>query len=457
MTDCTINADPGLFYPTIMMGQRDVQIFPLYGQYKFNGNLAGPIFPSNSVPLLAAGFGKDGGQGKQLGGFGVTITTTTGSATTITTAITAAQVAHGDGPQISYTTTVLTDTNASFAAAIIGSVIETFSGKTGTVTAQTATTLTVASWTGGTPVAGESYNVGPNTIVVASATGYVAGTSILQLDVNNTATPTTSEVRKVTTIVTTTLTLDHPVFYPHLSGAPVVRSTGATPLYQHFFVPGNLLDSLTIEKDLGQFQSEQFQGCRVAKYGMKAASTNTEAGFTATVEGAGASILTTPTTLSVVNEAPFVFAESALTLFGTATQEITSISIDIENGVKPTYVANASHAPAFITPTLRKASGQITVVFTSLNDAVKGYFAGMGVTGAAVLSGAIDATFTHPTLNTAFQVHLNKCRISKLGDVIKAADVILQNLSFEAEFDLGATPNSLGYASTTSGATYLPY
>ena len=451
-----INPDNGLFYPQIMMGQRDINIFPLYGEYKFAGSLTGPAFPTNSVPLLAAGYGKDGGSGGQVGGFGVAVTNTLGAGTTLTTAVTAGQVAAGSGPQISYTATVLTDTNASFTAAIVGSMIYTESGKTGTVTAQTATTLTVSSWTGGTPVAGEGYKVGPNTIAVGAVTGISVGTKI-QIDTNNTSTGVTSEVRNVTNIATLTLTLDVPLFYAHLVTATVKPATAATPLFQHYFVPGNSLSSLTIEKNLGGFQSEQYSGCRVSKYQLKASTGNTPVEFTADIMGANVTVLATPTALSVVNEAPFVFAEGTLTLFGSLVQEITSIQMDIENAVKETYTFNNAHTPSYITPVSRKAVGQITLVFTSLNDPVKGYFVGTGITGSTPLAGAIDATFLHTATGAQFQMHLNKCRISKYADDIKVSDVILVTLSFEAEFDLSATPNSLGYASVINSAQWLPY
>lgn len=463
VTTITPAAEPGLFYPKVMMGQRDFQIFPLYGQYTFKGALAGPIFPTNSVPLLAAGFGKDGGQGAQTLGFGVAANPYPGSGGTTTSgAITAGQVAHGDGQQISYTSTVLTDTNAVFTSAIVGSIIETFGGKTGTVTAQTGTTLTVASWTGGTPVAGESYNVGPTALVLVAAGGFIAN-DIIQIDVNAGGV-TSAEIRKITAGAgSTSLTLDRGLWYAHASGVNVRKvGNGTAPIastvWQHFFVPGNQLDSLTVEKNLGQYQSEQFTGMRVGKYALKAEAKNTEVGFTGDLEGAGVTVLTTPTALSVVNELPFVYAEGTIAAFGAGvTAEVESITIDIENGVKPTYTFNQAHTPAFVTPVSRKASGTMQLVFTSLNDAAKGYFVGSGVTGGTLITGAIDATFTHPGTAGTFQMHLNQCRIAKITDDIKVDDIIHVTLGFEAEFSLSSTPQSLGYASVGNVSKYAPY
>jgi len=445
------------------MQQRDFQIFPLYGQFKFSGSISGPAFPTNAVPLLAGAYGKDGGQGGQLLGFGVTANPYPGSGgTTLSTAITSGQVAHGDGPQISYDATHLTDPNATFQPGIVGSEIETFSGKKATVTGQTGTQLTVASWTGGTPTAGESYNVGPKALTLAAAGGFAAN-DVIQVDVNSGG-ATTSEIRQIASGAgTTSITLDHGLWYAHAAGVNVrkVGNAGApiaNTLFQHFFVPGNLLDSFTLEKNLGGFQSELYTGVRVVKHSFKAQATNTPVEYTADLLAAAAPTpLTTPTALTVVNEAPMVFAEGTITLFGQVTQEITSIQIDLQNGVKDTYTFNQSHNPAYVTPVSRKASGQLSLVFTSLNDATKGYFVGSGVTGATPFAGAIDVTFAHPSSGGVYQIHLNKCRISKYGDDLKINDVIMVNLSFEAEYDLSATPALLGYGSVQNNSKYLPY
>lgn len=51
--------DPGWFSPTLMMGDRDKQVFNLEGEAKNIGSVEGPLFPSNAVPLLVAAIGTD--------------------------------------------------------------------------------------------------------------------------------------------------------------------------------------------------------------------------------------------------------------------------------------------------------------------------------------------------------------------------------------------------------------
>jgi hypothetical protein len=51
--------DPGWFSPTLMMGERDKQVFNLQGESKNIGSVEGPLFPSNAIPLLVAAIGSD--------------------------------------------------------------------------------------------------------------------------------------------------------------------------------------------------------------------------------------------------------------------------------------------------------------------------------------------------------------------------------------------------------------
>lgn len=74
-----MNTDPGLFFPKVAMGVRDEQIFALYGEYKHAGNVEGPLFPSNGIPLLAAAIGQDAAVGYGVTGSGATNTTTLSS------------------------------------------------------------------------------------------------------------------------------------------------------------------------------------------------------------------------------------------------------------------------------------------------------------------------------------------------------------------------------------------
>lgn len=59
MTGNTMEVDPGWFSPELMMGVRDLHVFPMQGEMKFEGAIDGPLFPSNAIPLLVAAIGTD--------------------------------------------------------------------------------------------------------------------------------------------------------------------------------------------------------------------------------------------------------------------------------------------------------------------------------------------------------------------------------------------------------------
>ena len=59
MTGNTLEVDPGWFSPELMMGVRDLHVFNMQGEEKFEGAVDGPLFPSNAIELLVAAIGTD--------------------------------------------------------------------------------------------------------------------------------------------------------------------------------------------------------------------------------------------------------------------------------------------------------------------------------------------------------------------------------------------------------------
>lgn len=78
MTGNTMDTDPGLFYPELMIGTRDLQTFGLYGEEKDAGGVEGPVFPTNGILFFTAAIGLDGSPG-----YGVTGTAGGGVTTTL--------------------------------------------------------------------------------------------------------------------------------------------------------------------------------------------------------------------------------------------------------------------------------------------------------------------------------------------------------------------------------------
>lgn len=381
-TMCDFTTDPGLFYPKVMQGQRDEQIWGLYGEFKRAGKIEGPLFPLNGIPLLFGAIGQDGGQGVATG------------------------VTLGNG--------------------VTGSNGNTKTGTLGALTAG-ATGATYTLSTGGAPTTND----------------------LFQIDVNL-AGVTSSEVRKLTNVTGAgpyTLTFDQPINFNHAAAAPAKNVIAP---FTHTAVPTNFLPSFTIEKNVGGFESLQYAGARVNKFDLKAETGNKEASFTADMLALAEAVMTTPTAISVDTATPFVFAEYSLSLFAQALTQANKFSFAIDNGVKATPTMASVHGPSFITPTTRKVSGSLSLVYTSFDDATYGYFNKM----LAFTQGAITFTLAHPANGGSVAINMPQCKIAKYGDDIKIGDIVITNLTYEAELQLSSGQS---VTATVINSAYLPY
>lgn len=265
-TDCSIEPDPGWFSPGVMQGVRDKQIYNMYGEAKFTGNIDGPMFPSNGIPLLV----------------------------------------------------------------------------------------------------------------------YAIGTDAI---------------------------------------------TGTAAPFTHTVSQANILSSITVEKNIGGFQSLQFAGCKIGKLTIKCPTGDQAASMTADVTGRSVAVLNSPTAVSVTNEIPFVWAEGTLTAFSNIRAEATNIQIDIDNGLKSTYTYSGNHGPSFITPVTLAVNGSFDVVWDSLDDSTFGDFTTME-NGTL---GALDFTLQHPGGSGAsIDIQCPQIVISKYKNDLKLADVVMSTLNFEA-------------------------
>ncbi len=229
-------------------------------------------------------------------------------------------------------------------------------------------------------------------------------------------------------------------------GSDSVSGTAAP--YTHDIQPTSY-SSLTIEKILGGYQSEQYAGCRVNKYTLKSAATDTPLEFTADVIAQSAKVLDTPNPLTFVNESPFVFAEGSINWNGNQIGPvITSIQVDIENNLAQTWTHGGTHDLEFLTPTARHVSGTFDVVYYSLDDAVYGFYQEMFTGGTVSLQGI----WQHPN-GEGIAVNVNAAALSKLADDIKINDVIVQALSFEGFYGLEYAAPSVSAMVTNNRST----
>jgi hypothetical protein len=422
-TACSLNADPGLFYPQIMMGVREMEVFPLYGQEKVSGALESPFFPHNGVLAWVSAVGSDAYQsGSQPN---------TQKNGTISTAA----ANGGASQQLTYTVTNGTPAPVAndvfmvgpaavgtFGSAALGTDLQpSFCFKVQSVSGSGPYTITTSSteWPAGIPYAIATSGASKNNVAQLIASG-----------VNASGGP-------------------GPYFHS-------VQPSGRPATANQPTLPASRSISLTVEKNLGGVESERFTGAMCNSFSFKIPTTNAEVSYSSDMIASGVSILSTPSTVAgnIDSAVPFVFPEGAVSLFGTSLNTVSNFSMQLNNTVKDTYTMG-NNLPTFITPTTRTLSGQITVIFYSLDDPTYGYFKQAIPSLGTPTQGALSFTMTHAGTAGSLFVNLPFCNIAKITDEIRIGDVIMQTLDFKAAYSLSA-----GYLIQTyfsNAKTYLPY
>lgn len=445
MTSNTMEEEPGWFSPELMQGLRDLHVFNLQGEAKFSGAVAGPIFPSNAMALVAASVGYDANAS-----FGVIGTFATPTSTTLNGTISAGATSFVVTSATGFVTgqQVIIDTGTFQEVRKISNVVSTTISISDAVAFGHTSGVTVSTYASTTTLNG-ALTAPTTTVVVTSAAGLAIG-NIVQIDINTVSGTTTAECRKITNIVSNTLTIDQAVTYNHANGAAV--SLVAAP-FTHTFVEGaSSLPSLTVEKNLGSFQSLQFAGCRVNKFDLKMPVGNTAAEMTADLMGRSVAVLDSPTAISVTNELPFVFTEASLNFYNSLRAETSNVNLVIENGVKETYTYSGNHGPSFLTPVTLHVNGAVDVVWDSLDDATYGDFNRM----ANQTLGALGFQLQHPSLSSTINFICPQIALSKYANDVKMTDPIMSTMSWEATRPLSGGAQYTIQA-TISNSVYLPY
>jgi hypothetical protein len=393
-TTCNIIPESGLFFPPVMMGVRETDVFALYGQEKLAGPVDGPLFPVNGINLFIGAIGTDNAQSGTLG-----------------------------------------------------------SAKNGTITAAAkgATSLTYAVVGGGAPVANEYIQIGPAVATLGLSaipfSGGPAGTQVVKI---------TSVAGSTSPYTLTVPALQFKVDTVGNGAAGLVAQNVVAPFY-HNVSPANTLQSFTLEKNLGGKQSEQYAGCQIDQFNLKLPTSNAEASFSASVMGLAVAVLATPTTASYDTGVPFVFAEGSLSFQSNIMTTATNVEIDIQNTVKDTYTVGTSHLPTYLTATTRKFSAKVTAVFSSLNDAAWGYFSqafpSLAPSGVPV-SGALALTLTHPSGGGIIGISFPLVYIDKVGDDVKVGDVITQSLDLTPAYSVSAGYAIQAYVANNAWSAY---
>lgn len=307
--------------------------------------------------------------------------------------------------------------------------------------------VTGTAGTGSTTLNG-ALTSGTNTFTLTSATGFSVG-QVIQVDVNGTGPTTTAECRKILTLVGTSGTVDSNWSYNHLSGAAVI---GTVAPYTHTISQANTLPSLTVEKGIGGRQSLQWAGCRVNKFDLKAPVGNTPVEITADMMAQSVAILSSPTPITVANESPFVFTEASVSFYGSTRYESGNAVVSIDNGIKSTYTYSGNHGPSFLTPTTLHVSGTLDMVWSSLNDSTYGDFNRM----YNQTLGALTVSLAHPASAGTVTLTMPQIALSKYGNDLKAEEVVMSSLTWEASRPLTGS-SQFTVQATIVNSVYLPY
>lgn len=291
-------------------------------------------------------------------------------------------------------------------------------------------------------------------VTVTSASGFTVG-QIVQIDINNTATPTTAECRKISTIVGSVLTLDVALTYAHASGVALIGvQAPGTGLFTHSVQQAVALSSYTVEKNLGGpaslgGQSILFAGSRVNKLSINVTATDAEAALSADMVAQSAAVLDAPTSPVVVNEMPYVFAECTLSLFGQTVAQASGFTMDIDNKLISTYTFNGSHNLQFLTPGMLEVMGKIDLVWQSFDDSTWGYWTQALNSGHGVLS----FTLAHPTTGGSVAFSCPNVYIKTAVEDPKPEDIVMESLNYVAFLNL-STNNTI--SATIMDSSYLP-
>jgi Phage tail tube protein len=312
--------------------------------------------------------------------------------------------------------------------------------------------VTGAAGTGTTTLSAPSAALA-TTVTVTSASGFTVG-QVVQIDVNSPTTPTTAECRKISTIVSTTVTLDAALNYAHASGVALIGVLSTGEQFTHSIQQAVALSSYTVEKNLGGpaslgGQSILFAGSRVNKLSINVTATDAEAALSADMVAQSAAVLDSPTNVVVINEMPYVFAEGTLSLFGQTVAQASGFTMDIDNKLISTYTFNGSHNLQFLTPGMLEVSGKIDLVWQSFDDGTWGYWSQALAGGHGVLT----FTLAHPTNGGTVTFSCPNVYIKTDTEDPKPEDIVMESLNYLAFLNL-ATNNTI--SATIVNSSYLP-
>ena len=140
---------------------------------------------------------------------------------------------------------------------------------------------------------------------------------------------------------------------------------------------------------------------------------------------------------------PYALSGYGINLFGSSDTSVTSVSLDIDNGVKPYWTFNQSSMPNVAPPTVRMVKGKFTNIVQSDTYRANSIAGTTGSFSPSFTSGANSVTFTMP-----------KCVITSLNYSLKVGDLIVYDASYDALLNEATSYDIIATVVTT---TWLPF
>lgn len=458
-TSNTIEYDPGLFSPPVIIGVRSTRIYNLSGDEKITGAVGAPLYSVNGLPMLAWSVGPDDTAGNGVfgtataaSGSAINASSSTSFAATGVTSIALTSIvgtfAVGQAILVSGSTD---NSNLGYGPTFTPDVVLITAFSTPTVTC-TATkfihtgTITVTV-VGSSLASGASSGAG--TVTVTTGQGALFTTNdYVTIDVNGTT--TTAESHKVT-VAGDVLTLDSNLTHAHLTNA-VVYHVATLGIVWHTILLGDV-PSFTMEKNIADVQSLQFAGCRVGKMTLHAPMGNNACTMAADITGSALQIVDSPTAVVTNPSAPFIFKEASLSLFNVGRLESYNHQLVLDNQLKTTQTYSGQGLPAYVTATDLHINGTFDAIWDSFDDSTTGYFAHM----KNGTEGDFNFTLQHPSDGSFVYWDLQKVRLSKDATAPTPANIAMQSLAFEARYAIeSSTPSTIKLILGVPGV-FTPY
>jgi hypothetical protein len=163
-------------------------------------------------------------------------------------------------------------------------------------------------------------------------------------------------------------------------------------------------------------------------------------------------VLDSPTAIILDQSPPWVFAEASLNVFGdSSVVNMSTFKANFDNGIKDVWTLNGTHELQFLVPASFKASGTMTAVWTSFDDADWGYFN----KALSATQGVLTASFTHPSNNKeSLVLSFPQVNFTKYKDDLKTKDVVMSNLTWEASYQFSSSTRFTAYLTNTVNTGY---